>query len=512
MSVLNDASAGDTTLGVYDEEGLTKPGDELWVGIGSTREKVVVTAVTEAADPGPQFGPPTGTLPAGCVRSDALTACPTGLTLAEPLQYDHVGLDSTQKTRQRGEVISAFDSVEVTLAGQGVPYLLDASTGEVSAIAEYVSNGDSVTLDLEIGASEAAIVGVISNTAGFPAVEDLHAVSTTGGKVVYNAEGKLALQAESAGSYTVELSDGTSRVVNVPSVPAAPDLSEGWKLTIESWGPDAELNPVIPTVSKKVNVTFASVTLGPWMDTLALTNAQKTALDVTEVSQISGNATYEQTITLPADWDGSTVGATVLLEHYYDNITGVKVNDVDVPVVDQFNDTASLPASAFKAGANTITVTIGTSLANRVGSSGNWVTQSQNQGLRSVILTPSVTVPLQALTGTDPQGNLNNIETRSGGIWVRGWVADNDAPTTAIQAKVVIGDGSAAETFLLDANLWRSDITRTYPQFGTDHGFNQTVSTAKTGTQQVYVYAVNVGGGADKLIAVRTITITGAAG
>jgi hypothetical protein len=118
-------------------------------------------------------------------------------------------------------------------------------------------------------------------------------------------------------------------------------------------------------------------------------------------------------------------------------------------------------------------------------------------------------VPLQALTGTDPQGNLNNIETRSGGIWVRGWVADNDAPTTAIQAKVVIGDGSAAETFLLDANLWRSDITRTYPQFGTDHGFNQTLTTSLRGEQKVYVYAVNAAGtgGADKLIATRTVTI-----
>jgi hypothetical protein len=117
--------------------------------------------------------------------------------------------------------------------------------------------------------------------------------------------------------------------------------------------------------------------------------------------------------------------------------------------------------------------------------------------------------PLSQTAGTDPQGNLNNIETRSGGIWVRGWVADNDAPTTALQARVVIGDGAAAESFLLDANLWRSDIPRTYPQFGTDHGFNQTLTTSLRGEQKVYVYAVNAPGtgGADKLIATRTVTI-----
>jgi hypothetical protein len=112
--------------------------------------------------------------------------------------------------------------------------------------------------------------------------------------------------------------------------------------------------------------------------------------------------------------------------------------------------------------------------------------------------------------GVDPHGNLNNIETRPGGIWVRGWAADDDAPTTPIQVKVSIGGelGSAdAEVFTLNANLWRSDIPRTYPQFGTDHGFNQTLTTSKRGEQKVYTYAINVAGGSDKLIATRTVTI-----
>jgi hypothetical protein len=114
--------------------------------------------------------------------------------------------------------------------------------------------------------------------------------------------------------------------------------------------------------------------------------------------------------------------------------------------------------------------------------------------------------------GSDPQGNLNNIETRSGGIWVRGWAADNDAPTTPIQVKVSVGgELGTGQTFTLDAKLQRTDIPRTYPQFGEYHGYNQTLTTQKRGQQQVYVYAVNAAGtgGADKLIATKTISITG---
>jgi hypothetical protein len=115
------------------------------------------------------------------------------------------------------------------------------------------------------------------------------------------------------------------------------------------------------------------------------------------------------------------------------------------------------------------------------------------------------------LIGTDPHGNLNNIEARPGGIWVRGWAADWDVPTEKVRVKVSIGgELGAGETHTLDAGLWRQDIPRTYPELGTDHGFNQTLTTSKRGAQPVYVYAVNAPGtgGADKLIAVRTVVIS----
>jgi hypothetical protein len=113
--------------------------------------------------------------------------------------------------------------------------------------------------------------------------------------------------------------------------------------------------------------------------------------------------------------------------------------------------------------------------------------------------------------GTDPHGNLNNIEARPGGIWVRGWAADWDVPTAKIQVKVSIGgEIGLGETHTLTAGLWRQDIPNTYPELGTDHGFNQTLTSAKRGIQRVFVYAVNASGtgGVDKLIAARTVTIS----
>jgi hypothetical protein len=112
--------------------------------------------------------------------------------------------------------------------------------------------------------------------------------------------------------------------------------------------------------------------------------------------------------------------------------------------------------------------------------------------------------------GSDPQGGINSVEARPGGLWVRGWAADADAPTTPIKVKVSVGGTlGQGQTFTLDANLQRTDIPRTYPEFGEYHGYNKTLTTAKRGQVDVYIYATNAEGtgGADKLLGKRTITI-----
>ncbi|MFT4084570.1 MAG: glycosyl hydrolase [Nocardioides sp.] len=431
MSVLNDASAGDTTLNLYDEAGDTEAGDTLTVGSGSTEETVTV-ASAEAAASGSS----------SCVRSDALSACPMVVTLDEPLKYDHKGLDVSGGTRQRGEVVSNFDSTSVTLKGSGTPYELDLSTGEVTPIAEYTTDGDSVSFDLDLGASESTVVALANDTTGFPQAGAVHAVASSGGSVSYDADGNLQLTATEPGDYTVDLSDGTTRTVKVGAVPDAVDLADGWDLGIESWGPDAEADAVNPTVSKKTDVSFGDVSLGSWLDTLSLSDEQKTALGVDGIDEVSGNATYTRSFTLPEDWDGSSTGVRLRLEHGYDNLTGLSVNGDQIDALNQFNDTVTIPADVLKAGENIISIDLSTSLDNRAG----WTTGKQDQGVTEIGWSSTVTVPLEADAGTVSTPTLKVSPAKANGR--NGWY------TTKVKASVT-GVSDATVQLKVGSGSWK---------------------------------------------------------
>ena len=116
-------------------------------------------------------------------------------------------------------------------------------------------------------------------------------------------------------------------------------------------------------------------------------------------------------------------------------------------------------------------------------------------------------------SGYDPQGCLDSVTGGKGTVTVRGWAFDRDALSKALAIHVYIGGaaGSAnAEGYAITANKSRADVNRAYPGVGDYHGFDGTISTKKTGTQDVYVYAINVGGtpGNNVLLGKKTITIT----
>lgn len=88
-------------------------------------------------------------------------------------------------------------------------------------------------------------------------------------------------------------------------------------------------------------------------------------------------------------------------------------------------------------------------------------------------------------------------------IDLAGWASDSSAPGSAVAIEAYIGGSFSTpgvEYRSLTANIARSDGKK---------GFSGRVSTAKTGTQSVYVYAKNVPGtpGADRLIGVVQVTI-----
>lgn len=104
----------------------------------------------------------------------------------------------------------------------------------------------------------------------------------------------------------------------------------------------------------------------------------------------------------------------------------------------------------------------------------------------------------------DPIGYLDSYSGGEGLINISGWARDDDAPNTGIEIHVYIGapaGGAGAEGHSgIYANKYRSDVG--------NHGYSATIKTNKTGTQNIYVYAINVGGGNNVLIATGSVKIT----
>jgi hypothetical protein len=95
-----------------------------------------------------------------------------------------------------------------------------------------------------------------------------------------------------------------------------------------------------------------------------------------------------------------------------------------------------------------------------------------------------------------PFGSVNTVQAVPGGIRVAGWAMDPNAKTTSIGVQVTVG----STTTKLTAYGRRSDVARAYPGAGAAHGFDRVIPTT-SGTQRVCVTGVNVGAGADKLLA-----------
>ncbi|MCW5951151.1 MAG: FIVAR domain-containing protein [Propionibacteriaceae bacterium] len=452
MFVVLDAAAGASTIKVFDEQGSIKAGDHIWIGSGDTREEAVVESVT-AAPSGGRAGPGEPA-PEGCVSTMDNTYCATTYTLSAPLAHAHTGFNTG--TTSKGEMVSAFDTVTVTLEGEGRPYEFNLSTGEITPLGQYTAASNAVKLDLSVPAGTSTVIGLISDTAGLPNVEEAHAQETTGGEVVY-ADGKLAVRAQEPGTYTVTLADQSTRTAVIDAVPGGVDLSDGWDLSIESWGPDNEANKVDPTISKKVTESFNNVSLGTWADTLSLTAEQigrlnvgaittdtGTAFGVQSIDDVSGNAVYTKTFTLPDGW-GTDTGASLRLDHSYDNITGVEVNGYAVPTVDQFTSTVGVPVGVLKAGDNTIKVNLSTSLANRAG----WTLTPQPQGLTKVAVTPYVVSELQSVVEPTPAdttvlaATVTALESLTGGNYTaESWASFQEALDAA---KAVLANPDATQ-------------------------------------------------------------------
>ena len=111
-------------------------------------------------------------------------------------------------------------------------------------------------------------------------------------------------------------------------------------------------------------------------------------------------------------------------------------------------------------------------------------------------------------TGNNPEGCIDYVEGREGSVWVRGWTFDRDNTGTQLDVHVYIGGaaGSGAEGHVIKANKERTDVNGHYG-VGSYHGFDDLIKTNRTGIQEVYIYAINVGGGGNVCLGHQTVNI-----
>lgn len=96
----------------------------------------------------------------------------------------------------------------------------------------------------------------------------------------------------------------------------------------------------------------------------------------------------------------------------------------------------------------------------------------------------------------DPIGCVDYMTGMTGQVYLNGWAMDKDLPTTPVDIHVYIGSGADKECCaVFSANVYRGDVAEAYPGTGTNHGYEYTIYTNKTGEQKVEVYAINIGGG-----------------
>lgn len=112
-------------------------------------------------------------------------------------------------------------------------------------------------------------------------------------------------------------------------------------------------------------------------------------------------------------------------------------------------------------------------------------------------------------TANNPVGAYDTAEGGINSVTVSGWAFDKDDISRGLDIHVYVGGpaGSGAPCYLLSANKERKDVGNAYG-VGNYHGFYGTVRTDRTGTQGIYLYAINVGGGTNTFLGSKTVNIS----
>lgn len=106
--------------------------------------------------------------------------------------------------------------------------------------------------------------------------------------------------------------------------------------------------------------------------------------------------------------------------------------------------------------------------------------------------------------GYNPEGVVDDISGGMGSVYVRGWTFDRDNLAESLYLLVHIDDQYAGTVL---ANVSRNDVDSVY-HVGQFHGYEANIQTDKTGSREVKIYALNIGGGDNVELGRKTVNIT----
>lgn len=292
------------------------------------------------------------------------------------------------------EMAFSEKEVEVTLKGEGRPYLLDGWTGEITPIASYQLNNGSVTLNLQFGEDEAKLIALLTDEEAkangiTPCVNSVTALDSSA-QAVYTAEGELALQASENGKYTATLSNGAQCTASVDGLQQ--------DFAIDAW--DLQISAIEPGEG---SIYFRDSVWNQLEPTTVTSLAGWSTIDP-DWKNVAGIGRYTATFTLDKGWEQG-FGATIALGEVEDTYT-VEVNGKQLPFTNQINTTLDI-GPYVRQGENTIVVTVASTLYNQFKAHGGMMSsmplkQNGLLGVNGVVrVTPYQQVVLEADTSKE---------------------------------------------------------------------------------------------------------------
>lgn len=111
-------------------------------------------------------------------------------------------------------------------------------------------------------------------------------------------------------------------------------------------------------------------------------------------------------------------------------------------------------------------------------------------------------------TAHNPFGFVDSCESKtSGKLYVAGWAIDEDNYGAQLDIHVYVGPEDNAIRYNIGAaNTERPDVDDAH-HCGKYHGFNKVIDVDRTGWQRVRIFAINVGGGNNRLLYDNTVYI-----